>query len=195
MATGRRQAMAATLVAVAILGGVAAGAYWWRQDAAGRDERAPAARKPAPPVRATLLTPETRLVERTRYPACDGVVLETERPPTPVETGWRVADLLRSRDTWRLVEARAGRIVLERSLPGPCPPEAWLRYRTVGLEDGRVAVFYGRPGEKGRDLGPPRLITTVPEERLLPGDRRRLQQGLVVEGDAEAWHVLESLTP
>lgn len=195
MGTGRRQAVTATLVAVAILGGVAAGAYWWRQDAAGRDERAPASRKPAPPVRAITLTAETRLVERTRYPACDGVVLETERPPTAVETGWRVADLLRSRDTWRLVEATPVRIVLERMQEGPCPPEAWLRYRTVALQEGRVAVFYGRPGDGGKERGPLRLLTTVPAERLLPGDRRRLDQGLVVEGDPEAWHVLESLTP
>ncbi|WP_242822453.1 hypothetical protein [Thermaerobacter marianensis] len=191
----RRQARAATLVAVAILAGVAAGAYWWRQDAAGRDQRGPAARKPAPPVRAVTLTPETRLVERTRYPACDGVVLETERPPTPVETGWRLADLLRSRETWHLLAATPGRIVLERVQDGPCPPEGWLRYRTVRLHQDRVAVFYGRPGAGGEDLGPLRLLTTIPAERLLPGDRRRLEQGLVVEGDAEAWHVLESLTP
>ncbi|QIA26826.1 hypothetical protein DYI95_004215 [Thermaerobacter sp. PB12/4term] len=194
MGLGRRQAVAATLVAVAILGGVAAGAYWWRLDA-GRDEPAPAARKPAPPVRATTLTAETRLVERTRYPACRGVVLETERPPTALEAGWHVADLLRSRDTWRLVEATPDRVVLEREVREPCPPQAWLRYRTVGLHQGRVAVFYGRPDDKGDGLGPLRLLTTVPEERLLPGDRRRLERGMVVEGEAEAWHVLESLTP
>ena len=187
--------MAATLVAAAILAGVGVGAYWWRQDAADRGEGTPPLRKPESPLGTLTLTPETRLVERTRYPACGDAVLETERPPTPVETGWRLTDLLRSRDTWRLAQATPERVVLERERQGPCPPDAWLRYRTVRLHQGRVAVFYGRPGSAGEALGPLRLLTTLPAERLLPGDRRRLEQGLVVEGDGEAWHVLESLTP
>ena len=187
--------MAATLLAAAILAGVGVGAYWWRQDAADRGQGGTPSRRRASPLVNLTLTPDTRLVERTRYPACGEAVLETERPPTPVETGWRLSDLLRSRDTWRLAQATPDRIVLERQRPGPCPPAAWLRYRTVRLHEGHVAVFYGRPGRQGRDLGPLRLLTDLPAERLLPGDRRRLEQGLVVEGDGEAWHVLESLTP
>ena len=190
MGTRRRQGMAATVLAAAILVAVVAAAYWWRQGAPMPPERpVPVDRKPAAPLLASPLTAEMRVVERTRYPRCD-VVLETERPPTPLETGRRLADLLRSRETWRLVERAGDRVVLEREVGGQCPPAEWLRYRTVRIHHGRVAVFYGR--EPGAPL---RLLTDIETGRLLPGDRRRLDVGLVVASDREAWQVIESLTP
>ena len=181
--------LAATVLAGVIFAAALAGAYAWRQQGPQplrRVERT--APKEQAPGAAGPLTSDVRLVERLVYPECDAV-LETERPPGQGEVGRRLEDLLRG-GPWRLVGRQGGRIVMERRLPGPCPPPEWLQYRTVGLYQDRVAIFYGRSVE-----GRLRHVTDIEARRLLPGDRRRLATGLVVSSEREAWQLIESLMP
>lgn len=181
----RRMAMAALLALVLMAG--AGGLFLWRHQAGSRGP-APVALTRRPPLHATL-APETRLVERVHYRRC-GMVLETERPLAPADAGRTLADLLRSRASWRLVEYSGDRLVLGREVDGPCPPQDLLRFRTVGLHEGYVAIYYGRGTG-----GPLRHLTDIEASRLLPGDRRRLATGLVVATDHAAWQLIESLTP
>lgn len=178
----------AALLAVVLAAG-AGGVYLWRDRAGSPGPRPAPAPGPQRPLLNATLTPETRLVERTHYQRC-GMVLETVRPLRPEEAGLRLADLLRSRGTWRLVEYTGHRLVLRRDASGPCPPREILRFRTVGLYEGFVAIYYGRHAG-----GPLRELTDIAASRLLPGDRRRLATGLVVSSDHAAWQLIESLIP
>ncbi|HEY8393324.1 MAG TPA: hypothetical protein VIK92_00810 [Thermaerobacter sp.] len=182
----KRRLAAAGLLALVLVAG-AGGLVLWRHEAGSRGP-APAAWTQRPPLHATL-TPETRLVERVHYRHC-GMVLETERPLGPAEAGRTLADLLRRRASWRLVEYSGGRLVLGREVGGPCPPQDLLRFRTVGIHEGYVAIYYGRGTG-----GPLRQLTEIEASRLLPGDRRRLATGLVVPTDHAAWQLIESLLP
>lgn len=180
----RRLAVAALLVTALAAG--AGGVFLWRHDAGSRFPAPAGTRRP--PLAATV-APEMRLVERAHYRQC-GMVLETERPPGPGEAGRTVADLLRRRGPWRLIGYSGDRLILGREMDGPCPPQDVLRFRTVGLHEGYVAIYYGRGTG-----GPLRQLTDIEASRLLPGDRRRLAAGLVVTTDHAAWQLIESLMP
>jgi len=180
----RRLAMAALLVAALAAG--AGGVFLWRHDA---DSGVPAPAGTRRPPLTARVAPEMRLVERVHYRQCR-MALETERPPGPGEVGRTVADLLRRRASWHLIGYSGDRLVLGRDVDGPCPPQDILRFRTVGLHQGYVAIYYGRGTG-----GPLRQLTDIAASRLLPGDRRRLAAGLVVSTDDAAWQLIEGLIP
>jgi hypothetical protein len=74
-------------------------------------------------------------------------------------------------------------LVLQRELPG-CPGDVV----TLAVQDGRVVVLAGRPG----DLGPVLSRTDIPARGLPPAERRRLENGYAVPA-ASAGAVLATL--
>jgi hypothetical protein len=59
----------------------------------------------------------------------------------------------------------------------------------VGLKDGHVTVFYGKPG--GKPVV--KEITKMAENRLMPQDVKELQRGIVVRSEEELLQTLEGL--
>lgn len=130
--------------------------------------------------------PQTLIMLKTFYPACG------EEEVRSLEAGAALAGLRREEVLTRYpgyqVEVfRPGQVILRRTQAGPCPDE--VVYRTIGVLDGHVVVFAGRPGRTGAVL----QDTGIPVERLLPADREKLEQGIPVRGEAEVWRVLEGL--
>jgi hypothetical protein len=82
----------------------------------------------------------------------------------------------------------ADQAVLFKLTPGMCPD--MTVYRTLGVRDGRVAVFYGRPGT-GLML---QRLTTIEVIGLPAADRERLATGIVLPGDSAVERFLEGLS-
>lgn len=129
---------------------------------------------------------ETALVFRIRYPACGGEVVRTEAAGT-ARAGLGRADVERRHPGWRVEVFGPAEVILTRSQDGPCPDEAV--YRTIGVRDGRVVVYAGRPGGRGPLL----QDTGISVDRLLPADREKLSRGIEVRGEEGVWRLLEGL--
>lgn len=96
-------------------------------------------------------------------------------------------ELAESAPGWSLVSFTATVAELHRVLPGLCPEKT--QYRTLGVQDGRIAVFFGRPST-GLLL---QKVTGIPLDSLAEADRRRLTAGIVVRGDQAVERYLEGL--
>jgi hypothetical protein len=81
----------------------------------------------------------------------------------------------------------AAHALLTRIVQGLCPDME--TYRTLGIRDGRVAVFFGRPGT-GLML---QRITNISISDLTAADHERLATGIVLLGDFAVDHFLEGL--
>lgn len=186
----RGRAVAGILICAGLLGG-----YYWtvaRGHGVGRgDGRAPdqdhgrqEANERFPAETAT--GPQTLIVLKISYPACGEEEVRTVEAGA-VLAGLHRGELLSRFPGYEAEVFRAGQVVLRRVQDGPCPDS--VSYRTIGLRDGRVVVFAGRPESPGRLLHDTGILV----DNLLPADREKLSRGIVVRGEAEVWRVLEGL--
>jgi hypothetical protein len=88
---------------------------------------------------------------------------------------------------WQIQTVTGSEVVFFRLLPGMCPEMG--TYRTLGVRDGKVAVYLGRPGT-GLLL---QRLTSISVSNLPKPDRERLQAGIVLEGDRAVESYLEGL--
>gem|GEM_PF-5454398 len=142
---------------------------------------------PAVPV----IGPATRLVVRTTYLKCDRTVEETIAPE-PDTVGLSLEALRRFHPAWTVVDFTPERVVVREVKDAWCPgmdPGEMERYRTIGIRDGRVTVFWGKP----RTDQPVKETTVFPADALQPPDLRLLEQGYVLEGDEAVAQYLEGL--
>ncbi len=131
---------------------------------------------------------DTVVVRRFYYPSCGQEKVAEER------AGFRLAGLgreeLASRfPGWTLEEFSPHRVVLRRVEEGPCPGEEDGEAFFVGVEDGYVVVFRGRPGKGGEVF----WRTRIPVGDLLPEDAEKLQRGVGFRSEVEVWRFLEGL--
>jgi len=80
-----------------------------------------------------------------------------------------------------------GALVLERREDGYCTDDTY--YRHLGIRDGRVAVFWGKPGPGARL----KEVTAIKVSDLLAEDRQRLEKGIALLGDDAVSRSLEGL--
>lgn len=150
-------------------------------------EHTPASLPPAPPPPANVTTdPGTLFVFRSLYPAC-GEELARSLAAGVDLAGIERGELAERFPGWHVESFRPAQVILSRVHDGPCPDG--VMYRTLGIRDGRVAVFSGRPDNRGallRDTG-------IRVDRLLPADMDKLRRGIAVRGEAGVWQVLEGL--
>lgn len=150
------------------------------------DDRMPPDPNAAPSRWQPATGPHTTLVFKTFYTRCGGETTRTEPAGTTLAGLTRAAVSRRFPD-WQVEVFRPGLVILTRMESGPCPDEAW--FRTIGVQDGRVVVFAGRPANRGAVL----QDTGIPVDRLLPADRAKLERGVEVHGDTGVWQYLEGL--
>ncbi|MDQ7793911.1 MAG: BofC C-terminal domain-containing protein [bacterium] len=142
---------------------------------------------PAPPVKPAveeILREDAVIIWRIEYQGC-GTIEEFPSPAAGM-AGWSRDRLAAAMPAWRLEDFSPTGALFTRNTPGLCPD--MQLYRTVGLHEGRVAVYYGRP---------PHLmlkeVTAIHATSLSEKDRRQLEDGIVVRGDEAVLRLLEGL--
>lgn len=187
-ASGRGRALMGILVAAGLLGGAYLAGL--RSHGPGR-ERVPgpddSRREAGEPVPAEPVTgPETLIILKTSWPACGEEDVRTLEAGA-VLAGLHRGEVLSRFPGFQAEVFRPGQVVLRRVQEGPCPDD--VVWRTIGLRDGRVVVFAGRPERPGAVL----KDTGILVDRLLPADREKLGRGIAVRGEDGVWQVLEGL--
>lgn len=170
-----------------------AGAGYWAfsrgpSGSPSRAEKPPSAGlSPVPEAPAEVVTgPETLIVLKTLYANCAEEATGAEVAGVGL-AGLGRQELEKRFPGWDVETFRPGQVVLRKVVDGPCPEE--VQYRTIGIREGKVVVFAGRPEQ----LGPVLRDTAIPASRLLPADREKLARGIVVRGEADVWRILEGL--
>ena len=144
--------------------------------------------------------PATQVVYRIRY-AQTGEVVSEARAPEAEMLNLTLEGLKRLYPQYSVEEFSSRRVILARTVARsepvpraePHPPVAQPEapgpqtYRTIGLHEGYVAIFKGRPGTGASLL----RVTSIPAERLPWGERERLTKGIEVQGDEEVAQYLE----
>ncbi|MBX6377519.1 MAG: hypothetical protein IRY95_03140 [Clostridia bacterium] len=149
----------------------------------------PVGKPPAGPVAGPMepvLQEGAEVVRQILYTACGQKVTERE-PVPPSLVGLSRREVMRRLTSGNVVDFAPDRVTIATREEGPCPDT--VLYRTLTVLDGYVVVYAGR----APDLGPLVARTRVRVDRLLPRDRERLEKGIVVQGDAEVWRLLEGL--
>lgn len=130
---------------------------------------------------------ELKFVYRTLYLGCGHLVEEVHSFPS--DAGREISERLRSGETgWRLESQKDGTFVFVTEDPGMCPDDGRFRHFRV-QEDGRLAVYYGKPGQGGLL----KEVTSINVTHLLDEDMRRIEDGIVLEGDEAVERYLEGL--
>ena len=89
-------------------------------------------------------------------------------------------------DNWKIKEYNSSQaLVLQKEIPEVSPKGKG--YYHLGIKDDRVAIFYGK---KGNSL---KQMTEITVNELPPGERRTLQEGIVVQNEEELLAILEGL--
>jgi hypothetical protein len=136
--------------------------------------------------RSPVVAEGATVLYRTVHLVC-GCREEREVPVWPELVGCTQEEVMKHLAGWTLVSFSPTRIEVERQVEDMCPD--MVRYRFLTIADGRVAVYYGR----SREHLLLKEVTAVDARQLLPEDRERLEQGLVLEGDSEVQRFLEGL--
>ncbi|MGE5589087.1 MAG: hypothetical protein ACM3ZA_00445 [Bacillota bacterium] len=138
-----------------------------------------------------VIGPSTVLVVRTTYLKCDRTV-EEALASTPDTVGLSLEAVRRFHPEWTVIDFTPERVVVREVKDAWCPgmdPAEMERYRTIGVRDDKVTVFWGKP----QPDQPVKEVTTFPTDILQPQDRRLLERGYVVEGDEAVAQYLEGL--
>lgn len=160
-------------------------------------EAAPEAVQPADsrpqtwPEGVTVVTAATEVVLRTTYLKC-GETREQVLTADDSVVGLSMEGLRRFHPDWTVISFTPERLVARAVKDAWCPdldPAEMERYRTIGIDDGKVTVFWGKPGPHR----PVKEVTPFPADSLSPADRALLEKGYTVEGDEAVLQYLEGL--
>lgn len=128
----------------------------------------------------------TMITYRIIYKEC-GHEQITEGPAPAELLGLGREDLERMEWKWTVSGFEPGHVTLARIQEGLCPEDE--TYRWIGIMDGYIAVFYGKP----RPDAHLKERTNIRASTLYQEDRVRLERGVWVKGDREVEAVLEGL--
>lgn len=131
-------------------------------------------------------TPETIIIRRTYYPECGDETVVRQKAGAAL--AGRTAEELAREERQATVESFSEQeVVLLVTAPGACPSHATQRY--LGIADGHVAVFQGRPGGARAKV----LEVFDLEAGSLPErEVQDLRRGVLVTSDDELKRVLQS---
>jgi hypothetical protein len=127
------------------------------------------------------ITPNTRLILKTRYLDCGHIVVDRKDIPEAI-LGFDKQRLQDYYSGWDIEEFGSDEVVISTGIAGICP-EHYL----LGVQDDYIAVF-----EFGRD-GNPKLkeITDIPISILRLNDQQRLRKGMLLNSMEEVNRFLE----
>ncbi|MCE5286771.1 MAG: BofC C-terminal domain-containing protein [Pelosinus sp.] len=128
----------------------------------------------------------TDLVQRIIYAKCNDEEI-THTQPAENLIGLNYQQLQKVYTGWSIDKFDTNEVVLTLHADGFCPEHANNLF--VGVKDGYVAVFYGKPGDKAIL----KEITTLSVTKITPQDLEELQRGVVVESREQLLRTLEGM--
>lgn len=132
------------------------------------------------------ITDNTDIVQKTLYLKCnEEEILRTK--PTENLVGLNIYQMQKMYPGWEFEKFDTNEAVMTQKIDGYCSIHANNFF--LGIRDGHVAVFYGKPDFK------PILkeITAIETNKLMPQDVEELQHGLVVQSKEELLRTLEGM--
>ena len=132
------------------------------------------------------ITADTDLVQKILYQKCnDEEVLRIK--PTEKLVGLTVYQLQNVYQGWVFDKVTRDEVQMTLKIDGYCREHANNMF--IGIQDGRVAVFYGKPESK-RFV---KEVTNIAINKLMAQDVEELQKGLVVSSTEELLSTLEGM--
>jgi len=129
---------------------------------------------------------DTDLVQKILYLKCnDEEVLRTK--PTEKLVGLTIYQLQNVYQGWVFDKFDTDEVNMTLKIDGFCREHANNMF--IGIQDGRVAVFYGKPDSK-RIV---KEVTKIQVNKLMVQDVEELQRGLVVSSTEELLGTLEGM--
>jgi hypothetical protein len=132
------------------------------------------------------ITPNTDIVQRIIYEKCGDEEITHAAPPDTL-IGLNYQQVQKVYTGWTLDKFDTGQVVLTLHAEGFCHEHADNMF--IGVKDGFVAVFYGKPGDKAIL----KEITSLPVTKVMPQDLEELQRGMVVESREQLLRTLEGM--
>jgi len=132
------------------------------------------------------ITADTDLVQKILYLKCnDEEVLRIK--PTEKLVGLTVYQLQNIYQGWVFDKVTRDEVQMTLKIDGYCREH--VNNMFLGIHDGHVAVFYGKPDSK-RIV---KEVTNIPINKLMAQDVEELQKGLVVSSTEELLSTLEGM--
>ncbi len=132
------------------------------------------------------VTPDTDLIHKVIYLQCGDEELFRTKPAANL-VGLNISQVQGVYTGWTIDKFDSQVVELSRKVDRYCPEHA--RNSFIGIKDGMVAVFYGKPGPKAIV----KEITKIPVSRLSSEDAAEIGKGLPVQTQEELLRILEGM--
>jgi hypothetical protein len=130
--------------------------------------------------------PTTDIIQKIKYLKCgEEEVLHTIPPDNLI--GLNYNQVQKIYPGWNIEKFDTDEIQLTIKIESFCREHANNMF--IGIKDGNVAIFYGKPGSKAIL----KEITKISAAKLMQQDREELKHGLVIQSKEELLRTLEGL--
>jgi hypothetical protein len=132
------------------------------------------------------ISANTELIQKIVYLKCgDEEVFRTK--PADNLVGLNINQVQKVYAGWTIDKFDSQEVEMSLKVGSYCREHANNMF--IGLKDGFVAVFYGKPGPRAIV----REVTRIPANNLSPEDQEELRHGMVVQSREEVLRVLEGM--
>lgn len=131
-------------------------------------------------------TTKTNLVQKISYLKCGDEEIFTAKI-TDNLAGLNFNQLQNAYTGWSINKFDSDTVEMSLKMDSFCREHANNMY--IGLKDGYVAVFYGKPGNKPIV----KEVTKIPVKKLHPQDYDELRHGMIVHSKEELLSILEGI--
>lgn len=132
------------------------------------------------------ITANTDLIQKIVYLKCgDEEVLHTK--PADNLVGMNYGQVQKAYPGWTIDKFDTLEVAMTLQVDSLCREHANNTF--IGVKDGYVAVYYGKPGPKAIL----KEVTSIPVNKLMPQDLEELRRGMVVQSREELLRTLEGM--
>lgn len=132
------------------------------------------------------ITNGTQITQKIIYLKCNDEEIFRSKPSANL-IGITQQQLLKIYPGWTIDKFDVNEVEMVLKVDSYCRDHA--NHMFLGIKDGYVAVYYGKPGTKAIL----KEVTTIPLNRLMPQDVDELKRGLQVQNREELLRTLEGL--
>jgi len=132
------------------------------------------------------ITPNTDIVQRIVYLKCNEEETFRTKPADNL-VGLSYQQVQQIYSGWVIEKFDTPEVEMSLKVNSLCREHANNMF--IGVKDGYVAVFYGKPGGKAIL----KEVTKIPIAKLIPGDAEELKHGMVVQSREELLRFIEGL--